>query len=378
MNLFEIILFIVITAGGVVYFSACVFSFYGYLKSHKKNNVFSPAVSVIIAARNEEKNIGLVLDDLIKQDYPGDKLEIVVVDDCSEDGTPDVVRKYISKDNRIKLTDTRNSSSPYSHKKKAVYEGIKSSTGEIIVTTDADVRIGSGWLRGKIKYFDDKTDLVAGDVIITGETLLGGLEALEMTGIQAMSAGLMNAGFPVTCNGANLAYRRRAFEKAGGFDGVGRVVSGDDDLLMQKISFRNHSGVVYISGYDNAVFVNSAENLGDFISRRTRWASKIIKYPSKAAVALLTFFFLYFTALLVWFCAAVIGISGFLPFVIGYMFKAAGDLLLTFSGALKMKRKGLMFLFPLAEIVHLPYIIFVVFKAYFGSFEWRGRKVKAV
>ena len=58
-----------------------------------------------------------------------------------------------------------------------------------------------------VRYFVPGVDLVSGEVIVEGGGLLGRLEALESTGIQMMASGLMNNSFPITCNGANLAYR---------------------------------------------------------------------------------------------------------------------------------------------------------------------------
>ena len=58
--------------------------------------------------------------------------------------------------------------------------------------------------------------------------------------------------------------------------------------------------------------------------------------------------------------------------------KVSGDMLLTFFGVLRMRRLRLMILFPAAEIVHIPYIIAVTMKGFFGSFEWRGRLATAV
>ena len=92
MGVLETILWFIIICGGVVYLSACLFAFSGHLRSHEKVGGYFPSVSLIIAARNEVENIGFLLDDLMKQDYPAEKLEIVVVDDCSDDNTAGIVR----------------------------------------------------------------------------------------------------------------------------------------------------------------------------------------------------------------------------------------------------------------------------------------------
>ena len=86
----------------------------------------------------------------------------------------------------------------------------------------------------------------------------------------------------------------------GGFEDIGQYVSGDDDLLMQKIASDNPRRVRYVTGLETAVHTEAVKDMGEFLARRTRWASKIGGYPSRAAVGLLTLFFFYFTAILLW------------------------------------------------------------------------------
>jgi cellulose synthase/poly-beta-1,6-N-acetylglucosamine synthase-like glycosyltransferase len=382
MDIINLILSAIILGGGVFYLASCLFAFSGHFRAPRTSADIIPEipdVSVIIAARNEEDNIGLLLDDLLKQDYPAARTEIVVVDDCSEDGTADIVRGFIEKSvGKIRLASTLDSKSPYSHKKRAVHEGILSTTGEIIITLDADCRVGTNWLETMTNNLVPGIDLVAGEVIVSGGGLAGLTDTLEFTGIQMMASGFMNAGFPLTCNGANLAYRRSAFERVGGFENIGRMVSGDDDLLMQKIAEGDASRVTFITDKDSAVYTDAVGSFGEFYSRRARWASKITSYPSKSAVALLGAFFIYFIAIPLCLALAVFGLFDAVTIAAGIGLKIAGEFLLVYYGLIKIGRRRLILLFPFAEIVHIPYMIAVNLKGVFGTFEWRGRTTQAV
>ncbi|MBN1291469.1 MAG: glycosyltransferase [Candidatus Latescibacteria bacterium] len=378
MNSLQYILLFVLIGGGFVYFSSCLFALSGHFKQKKTDDGLIPTVSIIVPTRNEEKNIGLLLDDLLGQTYPSEKIEIIVVDDCSSDKTSKVVRKYMDSDRRISLRNTIDSLSSFSHKKKAVHEGILASKGEIIMTTDADCRLTSGWVRGMIRYLTDSVDLVAGTVSVQGGGFLGMLEAIEFFGIQTMAAGLMNAGFPVTCNGANLAYRRSAFERVGGYDGVGDMVSGDDDLLMQKIAGENRSQVVFVTDSKASVRTKTSGKPGEFINKRARWASKIGRYPSLTARIFLSSIFTFFVAIPVWLILTLTLSIDSKPVFWALGLKISGDALLTGYGALKSGRPELILLLPVAEILHIPYIIGVTLKGFFGSFEWRGRQTRAI
>jgi cellulose synthase/poly-beta-1,6-N-acetylglucosamine synthase-like glycosyltransferase len=215
-------------------------------------------------------------------------------------------------------------------------------------------------------------------VLVEGRGLFGWFQSLELTGIQSMAAGLMNAHFPITCNGANLAYRRSAFEQAGGFKGVETMVSGDDDLLMQKIARGDTARVVFVMDNETVVRTEAAEHRGQFFSQRARWASKVARYPSIPAVALMAVFFSFFCVIPVWLVLALLQKATFLPLILSFGLKTAGDLLLTGYGVIRTGRPELMLMFPLAEIIHVPYIIGVTLKGFFGSFEWRGRHTGAV
>jgi cellulose synthase/poly-beta-1,6-N-acetylglucosamine synthase-like glycosyltransferase len=187
----------------------------------------------------------------------------------------------------------------------------------------------------------------------------------------------MNIGFPITCNGANLAYRRSAFERVGGFRDIGDLVSGDDDLLMQKIAAADPSRVVFIMGKETAVQAKSVDTIGDFLSKRVRWTSKILRYPSRAAVALLAVFFTFFCAVPVSLAAILAGWMGVMPLALGYGLKMAGDFLITANGLVRTGRIDLVPVIPLAELLHAPYILYVAIRGCFGTFEWRGRKTGA-
>lgn len=370
---------IILTCGGIGYAAVCVAAFIGYRRrpaGHDSDSL--PRVSIIVPARNEERNIALLLGDLLAQDYPAGLMEIVAVDDASTDGTGAVIERHAALDPRIIAADTRRSTSPYSHKKRAVHEGILRSGGEIICTIDADCRVGNGWLRGMIRRFTPGVDLVAGEIDVHSASFMGWLEELEFTGIQAMAAGLMNAGLPVTCNGGNLAYRRSAFERAGGFTGIGDLVSGDDDLLMQKIAAGRRGNVVFVTGAETSARVEAAETPGGFLEKRIRWVSKIRRYPSRPALALMVFFFAFFLLVPVWTAGALAGYLPWLPLFTGYGLKTAGDVLITAAGLARKHRSGLLFLVPLAELVHAPYILFVTIRGATGGFNWRGRYARAV
>jgi len=96
-------------------------------------------VSILIPARNEEKNISIILDDLVKQDYQN--IEIIVFDDQSTDATAQIIEQFTKQDNRIKLVHSEGLPDGWLGKNYACYCLSKSAKGKYLLFIDADVRI---------------------------------------------------------------------------------------------------------------------------------------------------------------------------------------------------------------------------------------------
>ena len=119
---------------------------------------YSPFVSVIIPCRNEKKFILKCLDSLIKQDYPKDKMEILVADGRSEDGSGEMVREYAEKYSFVKLLDNPKKFTPF-----GLNIGIKNSKGEVIVRIDAHADYEGDYVSKCVKYLKElEADNVGG------------------------------------------------------------------------------------------------------------------------------------------------------------------------------------------------------------------------
>lgn len=339
----------------------------------QKDPTFS--VSIVIPVRNEEQNIGRCLDSLVKQDYPRKLLEIIVVDDHSSDRTAEVVNSHLGEN--VQLLSAKESSTK--GKKAAIEMGIRHSRGELIFTTDGDCVVPFTWIKGMVSYFSPAVGMVAGrtEFSRTDEhSLFHRLQSLEFLGIVAAGAGAIGAGIPVTCSGSNLAYRREAFEQTGGFGKGKRLVSGDDDILMQAIYKKTPWKVTFATVPETFVQTQPADNIGLFLQQRARWASKCAHYPRKWLVALLAVIFFYFCLMLFSLPFSIHRFSQFPVPLICFSLKAAVDLTVVWTGCILFRRLALLPFFPLAEIFHIPYIVLVSILGFFGRFSWKQREGK--
>ena len=135
------------------------------LKNKTRDSSFTKiSVTVLVAARNEENTIENLLNDLAKQDYPINLLEIIIVDDHSEDTTQSKIQSFLDThtDLNIKLLKAKNTS-----KKAALAQAFSYAKGQFILVTDADCRPNSGWVTSMTGFYDEqRTKMVLGPVLL--------------------------------------------------------------------------------------------------------------------------------------------------------------------------------------------------------------------
>jgi poly-beta-1,6-N-acetyl-D-glucosamine synthase len=192
----------------------------------------SHPVSVIICARNEAENLSKFLPSVLEQDYPD--YEVIVVNDCSEDNSYDILGKFLMQYPHLKIS-TINKDPKFTHNKKfAQFIGIKAAKNEILLFTDADCKPESDkWLEGMASHFDDKITFVLGyGGYLTEKGLLNKYIRYDSMTIAMQYLGMAIRGVPYMGVGRNLAYRRSAFFANKGFGVHTNLASGDDDLFV--------------------------------------------------------------------------------------------------------------------------------------------------
>jgi len=350
-----------------------------HLNEHKFNRNFIPKtkVSVIIPARNEEANIKALLEDILVQFYPPNLIEIIVVDDHSTDKTAEIASSY-QRVKCITLSDYTHGQKLNAYKKKAIELAIQQSTGELIITTDADCKMCNYWLLGIVNYYETyHHELIASPVLFsTNNSWFQNFQSLDFMTMQGITGALAHTKTGTMCNGANLAYTRKAFEAVNGFHGIDDIASGDDMLLMYKIEKHFPKRTTYLKCKDVIVYTQPMPNIKSFLQQRTRWASKANKFEDKRIKAVLGLVYIFNLMFPILILLALLNYKVIGVFILLWLAKTGVELLLLYPVSNFFHKKRELIYFILLQFIHIPYIIYSGLKGQMGLYEWKERQVK--
>jgi len=352
------------------------------LEKVKSANKFSyhtlPTVSLIVCARNEEQRLPRLLQALAQQDYPTDKLEICLLDDRSSDRTVELIATFARAYRNvipIRIDDTLPNFAP---KKRAIDMAIRRTTGEIILFTDADAEPGPRWIQEMARCFTPEVVMVCGySPYAPRATFWQKILALEYFSHAAIAAGGSGHGRPLTCTGSNMAYRRDAYFRIGGFDGIAHWISGDDDLLLRKMRAARIGKIHYAAHPATHAPVRPPSSWREFQAQRTRYASKSLHYESVMTLSLALFFLLNLL-IGVGLLSIFIPIwNFFIPTLLAISIKALGEFFYLRRAAQFFGEEKFFAVFPFAALLHPFYVIYFAARGQFARFNWRGENFAA-
>jgi glycosyltransferase involved in cell wall biosynthesis len=383
---------------------------------------FRTRISVLVPARNEEKNIGTCLDAIARQTYPSELYEVIVIDDHSTDGTAGLVISFaatapfsltcLSLGEAVRAEAVQGGADQggivqgdvaqgkavplRAHKKFAIETGIAAAKGDLIVTTDADCWCDPGWLTAIASYHEATgAKFIAAPVRIgpsldgpsytrpsdppsvspPRHSLLFLLQTLDFITLQGITAASVSRNVHSMCNGANLAYEKKAFFEVGGFKDIDQLPSGDDMLLMHKIYKKYPDKVFFLKNRTAIVSTQPEKTWKGFVHQRIRWASKATSYDDRRIFGVLLLVYLVnllFPLLLLaswwntwylWALLLLVLVKTFAEYP--FVRQVAG-----FFG-----QQRLMVYFPVLQPLHIVYTVTIGWLGQFGSYRWKDRKI---
>ncbi|WP_370690535.1 glycosyltransferase [Algoriphagus sp.] len=338
-------------------------------QSSDDSDNFFPKVTLLIPFRNELENLGNLAEELSKLTYPD--LRILLVDDQSEDGSFLLFKEKFETDSRIHVIQSTGIG-----KKRALEIGVQAAEGDLILCSDADCRYPNNWVERMVgPFMDPEIQLVAGPVISAGQhNFFQRFQQIEWSSILLLTQFFFSHKRPLMCSGANLAYRRQAFQSVNAYGQNLQYLSGDDEFLLKKIAARyGKESCMYLPFIGSLVCTQPQKSLSNLLNQRIRWAGKWKAHRSfvHAFSALLSFL-----TQLTWLLSLLLlglGKVGFMVFLLVWIGKILSERM-----ALGMVLNTLSLRFSFVDFVktaiaHPFYVILVAFGAIWGKFTWKGR-----
>lgn len=341
-------------------------------RQKKSDSLF---ISIVVSARNEEKNIKEFLHEIIKQDFPKTRFELIFVDDNSTDHTYLKAKEVLEQSGlNYQLIKQEN----HQGKKKNLAHAIDIAKGQIIITTDADVVYRHfSWLTTISDYFNacSPNILIMPVDFNSQNDLLSTFQIIENVALTAITAGYSGIQKPFMCNGANLAFTKHAFQAVNGYQAHLSVSSGEDVFLMEAVKKQDPSSVHYILQRELIVKTTPASSLTSLINQRIRWASKI-KINSNPLNTFAGFIILMANLIFLALLVAILKKSFIIPYLsIFALAKFVFDFLLLFLASDYLGRiKYIWWLIPF-ECLYWIYALLIGITSLFYKPYWKGKKI---
>ena len=257
----------------LLYILITILVHYGLNKSLTVN-INRPSVSILIAARNEEFNLESCLTYIEKIDYPIDKMEVLVINDRSDDKTEEVAESFCRRLSQFHLLNIKESRNGLHGKMNALAQGIKQTTGEFILITDADCEVPTNWVSEFVKYFEPDVGMCGGLTVLSKkenkENGFARLQTLDWIYLQAVASGSCQLGLPVSILGNNFAFRRKAYADVGGFQKLGFSLT-EDMILLQAIHKSQKWKIVYPLNNQTKIYSKPVKTIAEIYKQRKRW-----------------------------------------------------------------------------------------------------------
>ena len=265
--------------------------FFLRLAFHKiKTETASPAhpVSVVICARDEAANLVKNLPGALKQKYLS-TYEVIVVNDNSIDESKYILEEYQRAFKQLQIVEAKQEAQSIPGKKFPLSVGIKTAKYDIVLLTDADcVPTSEYWIKKMQEGYKENTEIVLGygpyhkkkgflNKLVRWETFHTALQYLSYA-----KAGIAYMGV-----GRNLSYKKSVFFRHKGFASHKNIISGDDDLFINKAATKNNTAIVI----DQGAFTLSEppKNWRQWKSQKTRHYSTAKFYKTSQKILLASY-----------------------------------------------------------------------------------------
>ncbi|MFN4082795.1 MAG: glycosyltransferase [Bacteroidia bacterium] len=348
---------------------------YGYSRMPYFNLLLEPKTkfTVIIPARNEEKNLKHCVESIINQNYPQELIEIIIVDDNSDDNT-----FAIADDFRIKyknITILKTNDFKVSGKKHAITIAIQNAKNDYCVLTDADCRCSENWLLSINSFLQkNQTVFIYAPVTFTEYTLFQKIQALEFAGLVGIGGAAINLKNPNMCSASNMVVLKNVFIEVDGYKDNLHLSAGDDELLLQKI-FKHYPNQVYFLKSKQAIVTTDANHtVKQLTDQRRRWVSNSTKYENIYITLILIGAYIFNFSIAFNLIYGIFNQSFLICGLVQLILKIIVEGGFLYNVLKLFNKQYLIRYLLLAQPLHIFYVIVIGIWANINAYNWKGRQ----
>lgn len=304
---------IVLTFGFLLlHLTATGFFAYQIIRWKSKAATTQPGVAVIIAARNERKNLEILIPQLLSQDYPD--FQIIVSLDRCEDHSIEYLNSI--EDERVQWLAIKEVPQDWNSKKYALNEGIKRAKKEWLFFTDADcVPKSDKWMASLAKEIDATTNVLVGvSPYLSNQSFLSYYIAFEAFMTQFLYCSMHQMKRPYMAVGRNMGIRKAYFEEVGGYESIKSIKGGDDDLFVQKAT---KTTISLVLGHESIVYTYPEKSWRGYLHQKLRHLSVGSLYDPKDILAISAYHLMHLGTYLLSFM--LLPIHLLLPIILFYL-----------------------------------------------------------
>ncbi|MBD3374223.1 glycosyltransferase [candidate division KSB1 bacterium] len=323
----------------------------------RKRHLFEhdfPSVSVIVAARNEEKHLTACLSSLSKLDYPKEKLQVTIVDDASSDKTNEIAGSFCRRFEHFNLIRVEAGQKQRPGKAGALIEGINKTDGELIFITDADCRVPRTWIKRLVSCMDESIGVTGGITLLHKKDqslpLMVKIQSCDWLYLLAVVAASAEMNLPLSWFGNNLVVRRKAYQQTGGLEVMKHSLI-EDFALIQGVAQKTSFDIKIDLHPDSVVKSFPPDRLRTFYEQRKRWSSEVSDIPLYGKIMMGVTLLGHVTLM-------VLLLAGQWMLSLGlFAVISLSDLLILVKSAHMINRLDLIKLFPGYKLLSIGYIL---------------------
>jgi len=333
-------------------------------------------LTVLIPARNEAANISSCLQSILNSINKCEhQVEVIVINDHSEDNTADLVSNYRGRGVRLyNLKDHLQGMPANAYKKLALKYGLTQAQGDYIIQLDADTVVAPDYLlHVSSAIINTEANFIAAPVILVNEgSRLGHFQTLDLTGMMGLTAAGIASKQWHLANGANMIYRKSIVNYEEDLH-----ASGDDIYTIQAVASNPSAKVVFLKNTESIVSTPTQVGIGNFFSQRLRWATKNKYMKGRSMLIMMGIPFLNVLwlplHLLFFFIIGPVAVSVGLFHL---LMKIGIDYIYLSKMSNFFKVNGSMRYFWSASLIHIAYLIGVgIISLVKRKYTWKGRTV---